>query len=62
MATRHCKLTDLTELELRYLRKAVRYRLGKRGTTPSGVNTSVIPAERRHELEAIADWVLQEEA
>jgi hypothetical protein len=62
MATREAELTDLNVLELRYLRKAVRFRLGKRETPPSGVNTSVISGERRRELDAIADWFVQEAA
>ena len=62
MATRHVALSPLSELELRYLRKAIRYRSGKRNTPPSGYNTSVISEDRRRELEAIADWMLQEEA
>jgi len=55
-------LGPLTELELRYLRKAVRYRLEKRHTPPSGYNTGAIPVERRRELDKIAEWFLQEEA
>lgn len=52
-------MNNLTELELRYLRKALRYRLGMRKTPPAGLNTGNIPLERRHELNKIADWVLQ---
>ena len=63
MATREAELSDLNVLELRYLRKAVRYRLGKRDTTPSGYNTTQgISLERRGELDVIADWFLQEAA
>jgi len=62
MATRDAELGPLTELELRYLRKAVRYRLEKRHTPPSGYNTGAIPVERRRELDKIAEWFLQEEA
>jgi hypothetical protein len=50
----------LNVLEVRYLRKAMRYRLGKRSTPPSGNNTSVIPSERKRELDSLADWILQE--
>jgi hypothetical protein len=62
MASREADLTDLNVVELRYLRKAVRYRLGKRDTAPSGVNTSVVSVERRSELDAIADWFVQDPA
>lgn len=61
MATRDVELSRLTELELRYLRKALRYRLGRRDTPPSGYNTTTgISIERRHQLDSIADWILQE--
>lgn len=58
MATRHAVLTDLDIQELRYLRKAIRYRLGKRNTKPQGRtdwSLSHIAA-----LDAIADWILQD--
>lgn len=62
MATRHVELTALNELELRYLRKTIRFKLGKRDTPPSGYNTTRgISLERRQELDGIADWILQEE-
>lgn len=62
MATRDVELADLNVLELRHLRKAVRFRLGKRESPPSGYNTTQgISAERRRELDGIADWILQEE-
>jgi hypothetical protein len=57
-------------LEVRYLRKAVRYRMpapaigtiGRRQTPPSGKNTTRgITLERRRELDEIADWFVQEE-
>jgi hypothetical protein len=60
MATRHAELSDLTELELRYLRKAIRYRLNKRQSRAGGSNTNAIPMDRRREIDAIADWILQE--
>jgi hypothetical protein len=59
MASREPELSPLTVLELRYLRKAIRYRLTKRESPPSGYNTGTIPEERRHELDEIADWFLQ---
>jgi hypothetical protein len=61
MASREPELSPLTVLELRYLRKAIRYRLSKRESPPSGYNTGTIPEERRHELDQIADWFLQAE-
>jgi hypothetical protein len=53
-------VSPLTINELRYLRKAVRFRLGLRQTPPSGDNTSVLRVERRHELDSLADWFVQE--
>lgn len=50
----------LTVVELRYLRKAVRYRIGKRQTPPSGKNTARIQLDRRRDLDAIADSFVQE--
>lgn len=50
----------LTLDELRYLRKAVRFRLGLRKTPPSGNNTRVLRVDRRLELDSIADWFVQE--
>lgn len=61
MASREPELSPLTVLELRYLRKAIRYRRGKRESPPSGYNTSTIPEQRQHELDEIADWFLQAE-
>jgi hypothetical protein len=49
-------------IEVRYLRKAVRYRLRKRETPPSGKNTARIHPDRRRELDAVADWFVQEKA
>jgi hypothetical protein len=46
---------------MRYLRKAIRFRLDLRSTPPSGHNTSIIPIERRRELDSLADWILQED-
>ena len=56
-----------TTLEIRYLRKAVRYRLvgsglGSRRTPPSGNNTTQgITLERRRTLDVMADWIVQGE-
>ena len=50
-----------TTLEIRYLRKAVRYRLDRRSTPPSGYNTSAILPERRKALDTIAGWYVQED-
>lgn len=54
------------ELEIRYIRKAVRHHLydktvelGNRKTPPSGRNTSALPVERREQLETLAAWVVQ---
>ena len=50
-----------TTLEIRYLRKAVRYRIDRRESPPSGYNTTQgISLERREELDTIADWYVQE--
>ncbi len=49
---------SLSELELRYVRNAVRFRLKVRQTPPSDISTGVIPAERREELDLIADWIV----
>jgi hypothetical protein len=62
-------LSDLTELEVRYLRTAVRYRIyvlgadhiGHRETPPSGDKTDTIPVSRRIQLDALAVWFVQDE-
>jgi hypothetical protein len=51
--------TPLTVLDVRYLRKALRYRLGLRSSPPSGLNTDAMPVERHRELDEIAEWLLQ---
>lgn len=48
--------------ELRYLRKAVRFRLDLRRTPPSGVNTNTLRVDRRRELDSLADWFVQKNA
>ena len=63
-----------TALELRYLRDAVRFRLegrlpspgtagmrgGTRSTPPSDTSRLAIPADRRGQLDALAEWIVQE--
>ena len=55
-------LSPLEIIELRYLRKAVRYSIVRRDTPPSGKNTDRIPLERRRELDEISAWFTQEQA
>ena len=50
-----------SKLEIRHLRKAVRFRLANRKTRPSGHNTTQgISLARRRQLDAIAEWIVQE--
>lgn len=44
--------------DIRYVRKAVRYRLGLRKTPPAAATGLSI--ERRRELDEVADWILRE--
>jgi hypothetical protein len=50
----------LMPMELRYLRKAVRYRLGLRGSIPSRyLAGGYLRRARTDELDRLADWIVQ---
>ena len=52
--------TPLATVNMRYLRKAIRYRLGLRGSPPSRyLGGGYLRVEEARELDRIADWIVQ---